>query len=356
MESIEDIEAQETEAINKDHKVRRELEEFPAGSSRKKRITEKTNISTLGIAAIIFLVCGGLYYLLGWKYFPVRNSYIPLIQKVVLALMFISFVLVVNRFLIKLLRRKIENAATTFNLKRIIDLVSVMIIFTIVLSMLFANWYATLVSFGIVSLILGFALQNPITSFFAWVYILIRKPYEVGDRIRIGNVFGDVINVSYIDTTLWEFHGDYLSGDHPSGRLIKFANSKVFGEYVYNYSWPLFPFLWNELKLFVCYGSDLQFTGDMVKKIVQQEIGEAMIRRVKRFKIILAQTPVDEVEVREYPSIILRAHENAFIEVTVRYLVEPKNSGRVKTKLFATIMEELIKFPEKVRFPDQNMP
>ncbi|TXF74814.1 mechanosensitive ion channel family protein [Chryseobacterium sp.] len=356
MESTAKTEAQETEAIHKDHKVQRELNEFPTKDKDKKGVTAKENASAFVVAAIIFVVCGGLYYLLGWKYFPIQSSYIPLIQKVVLVVMFILFVLVSNTLLKKLLTRKIENAATAYNLRRIADLFSVMIIFAIVLTLLFANWYATLVSFGIVSLILGFALQNPITSFFAWIYILIRKPYEVGDRIRIGNVFGDVINVSYIDTTLWEFHGDYLSGDHPSGRIIKFANSKVFSEYVYNYSWPLFPFLWNELQLFVCYGSDLQFTGDTVKKIVQQEIGEAMIRRVQRFKNILADTPVDELEVKEYPSIILRAHDNAFVEVTVRYLVEPKNSGRVKTKLFGIIMEELGKFPDKVQFPQQNMP
>jgi len=153
------------------------------------------------------------------------------------------------------------------------------------------------------------------TSFFAWIYILIRKPYEVGDRIKIGNVFGDVISVSYIDTTLWEFNGDYLSGDHPSGRIIRFVNSKVFNEYVYNYSWPLFPFIWNEMNLFVSYESDLKFTGETIRQIVEKEVGEAMVRRVKRFRKILTDTPVDELEVREYPCVILTAHDNTWIEV-----------------------------------------
>jgi small-conductance mechanosensitive channel len=221
--------------------------------------------------------------------------------------------------------------------------------------LLFANWYAAMVSFGIVSLILGFALQNLITSFFGWLYILIRKPYEVGDRIRIGNVYGDIINVNYIDTTLWEFRGDYLSGDHPSGRIIRFANSKVFSEYVYNYSWPLFPFIWNELKLYLSYDSDLKFTSETVQRIVEIEIGEDMVKRVKRFKKILASTPVDQVDVNEYPSVILSAHTNTWIEVTVRYLVEPKNSGRVKKNLFEAIIAELKKSPEKVIFPNINI-
>lgn len=112
--------------------------------------------------------------------------------------------------------------------------------------MLFANWYTAVVSLGLVSLILGFALQTPITSFIGWIYILIRTPYRVGDRIRIGNATGDVIDVSYLDTTLWEFGGEYYLPITPSGRIIKFPNSSVLSTAVYNYSWPLFPFIWNE--------------------------------------------------------------------------------------------------------------
>jgi len=199
--------------------------------------------------------------------------------------MLISLVLLATRLLKKIFSRKIEDKTSVFNFNRIIDLFASLLMLGIILSLLFANWYAAMVSFGILSLIIGFALQNLITSFFGWLYILIRKPYEVGDRIRIGNVYGDVINVSYIDTTLWEFNGDYLTGDHPSGRIIRFANSKVFSEYVYNYSWPLFPFIWNELNFFISYDSDFKFTSDTIKRIVETEIGEAMVRRVKQFKI-----------------------------------------------------------------------
>lgn len=80
---------------------------------------------------------------------------------------------------------------------------------------------------GVLSLILGFALQTPITRFIGWIDILVRKPYRVGDRILIAGAAGDVIDVSHLDTTLWEFGGQYLSTDHPSGRIIEFPNSNV---------------------------------------------------------------------------------------------------------------------------------
>ncbi len=355
METSEPIEDKELEDIKKDEKVQRALNETSISVQKESAVDLKEEAPLLGISTIIFLICGTLYFLLGWKRLPISSIYIPLAQKIVLAVMLISLVLLATRLLKKILNRKIEDKTTVFNFNRIADLFASLLILGIILSMLFANWYAAMLSFGIVSLVLGFALQNPITSFFGWLYILIRKPYEVGDRIRIGNVYGDIINVSYIDTTLWEFNGDYLSGDHPSGRIIRFTNSKVFSEFIYNYSWPLFPFIWNELNLFIRYESDFKFTSDTIKRVVEAEIGEAMVRRVKRFKIILKDTLVDELDVNEYPSVILKAHENTWIEVIVRYLVEPKNSGRVRKKLFEVVMVELKKNPEKVMFPNTNI-
>lgn len=85
---------------------------------------------------------------------------------------------------------------------------------------------------------------------------------------------------------------------------------------------------------------------------METEIGEAMIKRVRRFKKILAETPVDELNVNEIPSVIFKANENTWVEVTVRYLVEPKNSGKVKQKLFEAVMTELKQHPDKVIFPN----
>ena len=216
IDPLNPIEDKELENIKQDEKVQRALNDNSIIVKKESDVVLKEEAPWLGLTAILFVVCGALYFLLGWERFPISSIYIPLAQKIVLAFMLVFLVLSASRFLKKIINRKITDRTTVFNFNRIVDLFVTVLILVIILSLLFANWYATMVSFGIVSLILGFALQNPITSFFGWLYILIRKPYEVGDRIRIGNVYGDIINVSYIDTTLWEFRGDYLSGDHPS--------------------------------------------------------------------------------------------------------------------------------------------
>jgi small-conductance mechanosensitive channel len=183
----------------------------------------------------------------------------------------------------------------------------------------------------------------------------VRAPYRVGDRIRIGDATGDVIDVGYIDTTLWEFGGQYLSTDHPSGRVIRFPNSDVLSNAVYNYSWPLFPYIWNEITFHVAYNSDLEFVSGVMREVAEAEIGEAMRERIRTYRELLAQTPVDELQVREYPSVVFRVNQNTWIDATVRYLVEPREAGRVKTRLIQKMLGRLNAEPDRVGFPKDNL-
>ena len=250
---------------------------------------------------------------------------------------------------------RIPNRVSRFNLKRIFRLVVVVAIVFVAISVLFVNWYGAVVSLGLISLILGFALQMPISSFIAWTYILVRAPYRVGDRIRIGDAHGDVIDVSYLDTTLWEFGGEHLWTDHPSGRVIKFPNATVFDTPVFNYSWPLFPYVWNEIKFQLAYESDLEFVAKTMKEVVEKHIGNIMSEKVKVYKSILSKTPVDELDVKEHPVVHFRVSENTWLEAIVRYLVLPKEAGRTKTRLIKEMLARLNAEPDRVLFPKSNL-
>lgn len=250
---------------------------------------------------------------------------------------------------------RLRNPVARYNTERILKLLTVAFLVVSLASVFFVGWYAAVVSVGVVSIILGFALQAPITSFFGWVYILVRAPYHVGDRIRIGEATGDVIDVSYLDTTLWEFGGHYLSTDHPSGRLIKFPNSLVFNTVVYNYSWPLFPYIWNEIAVQVAYESDLDFVARTMRGVVEEERGPAMTERIHAYRDLLSRTSVDELEVDEKPSVLFRTSANTWIDAIVRYLVAPRHAGRVKTVLTRKILERLNQAPDKVMFPKANL-
>jgi small-conductance mechanosensitive channel len=300
---------------------------------------------------IVLLLAGTAYFLLRLGFFRVGEFYYLVLQRLFLGVLAIVIVAGIAKAVDFYFVSRVANSASKFNIRRIVNLSTALLIAFIVISMLFSNWYTAVVSVGLVSLILGFALQTPITSFIGWIYILVRTPYRVGDRIRIGDATGDVIDVSYLDTTLWEFGGEYLSTDHPSGRVIKFPNSNVLHSAVYNYSWPLFPYIWNEIKFNIAYEADLEFVSETMRRIAADEIGEAMLERVRTFRSLLSETPVDQLEVREQPAVLFRVNSNTWIEAIVRYLVEPKQAGRVKSKLIEKMLRTLNAAPDKVMFP-----
>ena len=300
---------------------------------------------------LLLLAFAIVYYLVGTKIIPLLQAEVDLTRRALRGAAFIIVVLATSKAVRVYAIGKIEDAVTRFTLQRIQNLVVGILIAVITISVIFVNWYAALTALGVGSLVIGLAVQTPMKSFVAWIYILVRQPYRVGDRIKIEDATGDVIDVGYLDTTLWEFGGQYLSTDHPSGRIIKFPNEKVLDSIVWNYSWPLFPYIWNEIKFQIAYQSDLQFVAKTMERIVEEEIGEEMEERVGVYRDLLAKTPVDELEVRAHPRVFFRVDEVTWIDAIVRYVVPPREAGAVKTRLIPKLLAALNAEPDKAMFP-----
>ena len=347
---MEEIE-QKVEQLKKNEDVQRALEQTGGNKEQAKPKVEAKHKLGLGIYVLILLGLAAVYYLLRLDVIALGEKYDTPVQRGTVGVMAIVVILLISKIIKIYLISRVRNRSSQYNLRRVVNLLAGLAIFFIALSILFANWYTAVVSLGLISLILGFALQTPITSFIGWIYLLVKEPYKVGDRIKIGDATGDVIDVSYLDTTLWEFGGQYLSTDHPSGRIIKFPNSNVLSSSVYNYSWAVFPYIWNEVKFQIAYDSDLEFVARVMRTTAEEEVGEAMMERIRTYRELLAQTPVDELEVRERPNVVFRVGENTWIEAIVRYLVEPRSAGRVNTALIKKILERLNAEPDKVKFP-----
>jgi small-conductance mechanosensitive channel len=319
--------------------------------------TEKTGVRLVRARDIVWIVTQLIFLiLLGalYQFIRYRLPQYPVVLKPLLAIGVVIVCVTVLRLVDVYLIGRVRNAVYQYNLKRVSRLVLWLVIAFFVLTIFFQNWYTAVVSFGLISLILGFALQTPITSFIGWIYILVREPYRVGDRIKIGTATGDVIDVDYLDTTLWEFGGDLLSTEHPSGRIIKFPNSIVLSSPVYNYTWPLFPYIWNEIKFQIAYNADLEFVAATMKEVAEQEVGEEMMKQVAAFREILAHTPVNQLEVQERPVVLFRVSDNTWLEAIVRYLVHPKEAGRVKTRLIKELLHRLNSEPDRVKFPHDS--
>lgn len=325
-------------------------------SLHKLEKTQKQGFHKIWLGGYVFIALALLilYFLLRIRLFEIFGTYLLMIQKVALGGFVAMLILVASKVVEMIVLKKSKNKADTYNLLRLIRLLAVLLIIFVGVSFLFKEWYAAAVSLGLISLILGFALQTPISSFIAWLYIIIREPYQVGDRIQIDTLKGDVVEINYLDTTLWEFSGDYLTNDVPSGRLIRFPNSLVLQVAVYNYSWEKFPYIWNEIPLHIAYESDFKFVEETIIRVAKEELGTEMADNVERFKGLLAQTAVNELEIKEYPTVNFRISANTWVEVVVTYLVEPKHATSIRTNIIKKIIAELLKEPDKVMFPKSN--
>jgi small-conductance mechanosensitive channel len=339
------------EAISEKPDVRKELQRTTGEKPRQKLKARGRDKFWFGTYALILAGCVVLFLLLGANLVPLPQPTVDVVRRILRGAALIVVVLAIAKAASVYALGRIEDASTRFTLQRVVQLIVALFIVLVVVSIIFVNWYAAVAALGIGSIIIGLAVQTPMKSFIAWIYILIRQPYRVGDRIKIGDATGDVIDVGYLDTTLWEFGGQYLSTDHPSGRVVRFPNEKVLDEMVWNYSWPLFPYIWNEIKFQIAYQSDLKFVADTMQQIVEKELGEEMMKRVEVFRELLARTPVDELEVRSHPRVIFRVDEITWIDAIVRYLVSPREAGSVKTRLIPKLLAALNAEPERVMFP-----
>ena len=304
------------------------------------------------LSAIALLLAAGAYVALRLDALPHAPARaLIFLERFSLGVGAVTLLLIVYRLIDQRLCR-VPDAALRYNIRRIGKLILFGLLLVIVLTVLFANWYAALTSLGVISIVLGFSLQTTLASFIGWIYILTKRPYWVGDRITIDDSSGDVIDVTYLDTTLWEVGGPMInSRHHPSGRVIKFPNSRVLTTAVVNSSWALFPYVWNEITFQVAYDSDLSFVSEVMQRAAEEEVGESMSTEITKYRTLLAHTPVDEVEVRERPSVHFRVNTNTWLDATVRYLVDPKQAGRVKSRLIVKMLERLNAEPERVKFP-----
>lgn len=312
-----------------------------------KKSNAGVNVSLLVVGIILFAVAQ--FNLLG-----LSSNHVLLLKKVASVVTLAAVVLLLVALAERLVKHKTHEVSRYYNLVRALHLIGIIVIAIICISFLNQNWYSAAVSLGLISLVLGFALQSPIASFIGWFYILFRSPYKVGDRIQTGDLRGDVVEIGYLDTTLWEFGGDYMSTDIATGRLIRFPNSLVWQQAVYNYSWHKFPYIWNEIPFHIAYESDLDKVEEIIRSAYQSLHGEEMIAELKKLRAALAATPVDEPDAADYPIINFRIHDNTWVEVLITYLVEPKLAAAVQTALIKKVLADFRAVPDQVLFPKSN--
>ena len=198
------------------------------------------------------------------------------------------------------------------------------------------NIAAAGISLGIFGAGIAFAMQQPLTCLVGWIFVVMRRPYAIGDRIMIDNVRGDVIDLTMLYTILRELGGD-VGIEEPTGSLVTLPNSTILQKPITNYTADN-PYIFEEVENAVTYESDYRLAKnimiDAAKEVIGEDMKKAYNRVLKEFKKIKL-----EQSVFEEPQIRVELGDFS-VNMRVRFICEARKRRKVKSDITWNILEK----------------
>jgi small-conductance mechanosensitive channel len=189
---------------------------------------------------------------------------------------------------------------------------------------------------GVVGAGVAVALQDVLASIAGAFSIGFSKLYAVGDRIQIGDIRGDVIDIGLLRTTLMET-GNWVGRDLYNGRIVRIPNSIVLKGSVFNYSQG-FQFVWDEIKVVFTTTSDCQFGREMLLRVAKEAIGEYLVAAESSWK---AMSDIYESANPSLEPTVALVVDAGNLEFAVSYAVDYRKPTAMKDQLFTKIVHEV---------------
>lgn len=198
---------------------------------------------------------------------------------------------------------------------------------------------------GLVGAGLAFTLQKVVTSFAGYFVILRGNTFDVGDRIKMGGVRGDVIALNFMQTIIMEMGqpasvqssdpGMWVQSRQYSGRIVSVVNSTIFDEPVFNYTRD-FPFIWEEIQIPITYKADRKLAKSIMleaasKETVHVEDIAAPVLHTLETKFNITRADIE-------PKVYVRLTDN-WVELSVRFLCEDHGIRGLKSRMSEDIID-----------------
>lgn len=242
----------------------------------------------------------------------------------------------VVRALQKNLFTRIKDGDNRYRAKKLSGFIG-FILSAFIILFVFSNSLSGLtVALGVTGAGIAFALQEVIVSFAGWLTILFGGFYKPGDRVQLGGIKGDVMDIGVLRTTIMEI-GQWVDGDLYNGRIVLVANSFVFKEPVYNYSGD-FPFLWDELKVPVHFGSNYDLMKTTLEEIGAEASLELTERSMGNWHDLQMKYRLEDAQTT--PMVSTSLNDN-WVEFTLRYIVHFKKRRKTKSELVLMLLKRI---------------
>ena len=261
---------------------------------------------------------------------------LPWLRKILWIALAILIVWTLGFIVKKSLDKYVQDNLGRYRSKKLVNFVAFAILGIAIAIILSENLGGLGVTIGVAGAGIAFALQEVIVSFAGWIAILTGNFFKTGDRLELGGVKGDVIDIGVLRTTIMET-GKWVDGDLYNGRMVRVANSFIFKEPVTNYTSD-FPFLWDEIKIPVKYGSDLKLARTLLQEVADEILKEYSIRAAEAWKDVVQKYLIEDAVVM--PMITLLANDN-WAEFTLRFVVDFKRRRSTKDQLWTSILDKI---------------
>lgn len=204
--------------------------------------------------------------------------------------------------------------------------------------MWFVGLQALATFLGLLTAGLAIALRDPISDLAAWLFIMSRRPFEVGDRIQIGTYAGDVIDVRLFHFTLNEI-GGWVQADQATGRIVHVPNGRIFSEPVANYD-KGFKYIWNEVPVLVTFDSNWKRAKEILLRITMRH-AEHLTAQAERELLAASQRYL--ISYKKLTPIVYTKVVPTGIQLTIRYLIEPRKRRGTEHAIWEDVLSEFAK-------------
>ena len=260
----------------------------------------------------------------------------PTVGKIVVSLLVILFAMIVVRLIQRALGRYVQNNDRRYHMKKMVTFFGYLLV-VFLLTLVFSDKLSSLtVAFGVTGAGIAFALQEVIASIAGWVAMSFGRLYKIGDRIQLGGIKGDVIDIGVLRTTLMEC-GGWITGDLYNGRIVRVSNSFIFKEPVFNYSAD-FPFLWDEIIMPVRYGSNYTLARKIFQEVLEKVTGDYASQSKAIWNQMTEKYRIEDLKVA--PIVTLTTNDN-WVEYTLRYVVDYKKRRAAKDIICEQILNRI---------------
>lgn len=276
--------------------------------------------------------------------------YDPTVSKLVMIFIGIAIIWGIIKVVKRNLANKIKNTQARYRTRKMISFFGYLLIVVLITTVYSDKLGGFTVALGVAGAGIAFALQEVITSVAGWLAIVFGSFYKTGDRVELGGIKGDVIDIGVLRTTIMET-GEWVNGDLYNGRIVLVANSFVFKEPVFNYSGD-FNFLWDEINVQVQYGSDIEKTKGILLGAAQEVVTEFSKNAVTEWADMTRKYMIERAKTEPMVSMIAN---NDGLLFTLRYTVDYKQRRTTKDKLFTKIITDIDKTEGEIKLPQATL-